>query len=117
MRHYKLLHPRKYICAADLDGKDVKLTIKSIDHEELVMEGGKKDVEPVITFEKAKKKMVLNRTNARRIAEYYGDDVDQWVGKEITLYPTTTKAKGGGTTDCIRVREAEKKFSRAEVAE
>jgi hypothetical protein len=115
MRHYRLLHPRNYLSAADLDGKDFTLTILSISHEELTMEGGKKDVQPVITFDKAKKKFVLNRTNAKTIAGQYGPDVDQWVGKPITLYPTTTKAKGE-ITDCIRIRPG-KAFSRGEIAE
>lgn len=103
MRHFKLLHPRNYISSADLDGKDVTLTIQSVAHEDLVGEGGRKDNMPVITFDKAKKKMVLNRTNAKLIASQHGPDVDGWTGKQVTLYPTTVRAKGE-SVEAIRIR-------------
>jgi hypothetical protein len=47
--------------------------------------------------------MVMNKTNAKLIASHYGDDTDNWTGKEITLYPTTCQAFGE-TVPCIRVR-------------
>jgi hypothetical protein len=114
MNHYLLLHPRNYISAADLDGKDITVTIKSIAKEELIMEGGRKDVVPIITFEKATKRFCCNKTNAKSIAQQHGPDVDQWVGKQITLFPTTTKAKGE-TVDCLRIRPG-KAFTRAAIA-
>lgn len=115
MRHYKLLHPRNYISAADLDGKDRTLTIESVQHEEVVGEAGRKENLPVVTFAKAVKKFILNRTNAKSIANQHGPDVDGWAGKTVTIYPTTTKAKGE-VTECIRVRDG-KPFSRAAIAE
>lgn len=115
MRHYKLLHPRNYISAADLDGKDATLTIESIQHEDVVGESGRKENLPIVTFAKAKKKFILNRTNAKAIAAQHGPDVDGWVGKSITIYPTTTKAKGE-VTECIRIR-AGKEFTRATINE
>ena len=42
--------------------------------------------------------------NARVIAGLYGGfDSESWLGKKITLYPTTTTF-GSQTVDCIRIR-------------
>jgi hypothetical protein len=46
---------------------------------------------------------VLNPTNRNVIRQLYGNAPREWVGKLITLYPTTTDV-GGETKDCIRVR-------------
>jgi len=46
---------------------------------------------------------LLNKTNAKAIAQLYGKRPADWVGKWIQLYPTTTEV-GGETRDCIRVR-------------
>jgi N-acetylmuramoyl-L-alanine amidase len=103
--HYRLLFPSNYICAADLRGKDVTLTIAKVAKEELVRRGGSVEVKPVVTFEKAQKRLVLARTNAETIAEIHGPDTSMWTGKQVTLYPTTTKM-GPKTVDCIRIRGA-----------
>lgn len=47
--------------------------------------------------------LLLNKTNAKAIAQLYGKRPADWVGKWIQLYPTTTEV-GGETRDCIRVR-------------
>lgn len=47
--------------------------------------------------------LLLNKTNAKTIAQLYGKRPADWVGKWIQLYPTTTEV-GGETRDCIRVR-------------
>jgi len=47
--------------------------------------------------------LLLNKTNAKTIAQLYGKRPADWVGKLITLYPTTTEAFGK-TQDCIRIR-------------
>lgn len=47
--------------------------------------------------------LALNKTNAKTVAGLYGNKPAGWVGKTITLYPTTTDV-GGRTEDCIRIR-------------
>lgn len=76
------LYPSKYLASDDLNGKTV--TVK-IDHVVLEEVGAQKDWKPVIYFQKAKKPMVLNRTNANMIASAYGDDSDHWKGKPVLL--------------------------------
>jgi len=45
----------------------------------------------------------LNKTNATTIGDMYGGDVDQWPGKQITLYRGDTLYMGQ-PKKCVRVR-------------
>jgi hypothetical protein len=47
--------------------------------------------------------LLLNKTNAKTIAKLYGNSPSAWVGKFISLFPSTTSV-GGEDVDCIRVR-------------
>lgn len=104
MADFRLLFPNDYIGSADLRGKDVTKTIKAVIVEKLRMTGGKSEKKPVVLFSDTPKKLVLNKTNAKLIAGQHGNDTEQWIGKKITLYPTTTQF-GLATVDCVRVRE------------
>ena len=101
--HWRLLYEHDYISAADLHGRDVRLRIKSVRVEELKMQGGRTKKKPVIAFEKAKLKWVVNKTNAEMIAKHHGTNPAEWVGECVTLYPTTTQF-GKETVECVRVR-------------
>jgi hypothetical protein len=93
----------KYFGAWDLQGVgDVTLTISRVSGEELQNEGGKKR-KPVVYFEGEEKALALNKTMSRTIVGLYGNKTRAWVGKQITLYATTTRF-GRDTVDCVRVR-------------
>jgi hypothetical protein len=98
------IFPSKYVKAADLQGRTVTLTIKSLAVEEMQTHDGKPERKPVLYFERATKGLVLNRTNAMAIAALYGDESDDWRGKRISIYPTRVKAFGA-MQDAIRVKE------------
>ncbi len=94
------LFPSKYVKHADLNGQDVTVTIDSIEIEEVGMD---RETKPVLRFKDAKKDLVLNMTNYDTIALAYGEETDNWRGKEITLYGAQAQF-GGKIVDCIRVR-------------
>jgi len=113
--HFELLFPSLFLKAADLAGKDVTLTVRHIQMDELQIAGtSKKKNKAVMYFTeteakakkegKEEKRLVLNRTNAEIIAKIHGKDTDLWIGKKITLYPTKTDF-GNKRVDCIRVRD------------
>ncbi len=102
MPNYRSWFPSKYICAEDLRGEVVPVTIERITQEE--MPNGDGELRPVLYFRGAKKGMVLNKTNAKRIASIYGEDTDDWIGKEILIYPSETDLRGE-TVPCIRVKQ------------
>ena len=95
------MFPSKYVAASDLGGQDAPVIIGGIRIEKV---GSEEEQRPVIYFQGFTKGMVLNRTNAKRIAELYGADTDKWVGRPISLYPSETEY-AGDTVPCIRVRK------------
>ncbi len=104
MPDVRKMYEKDFIYAYDLEGKDITVTIERVTAGELTGEGGKKSKKPVLYFRGSKKGLGLCITNARVIAGLYGGfDSDKWIGKKITLYPTTTKF-GKDTVDCIRIR-------------
>lgn len=96
---------REYMFAFDLQGKDVTVTIDRVTAGELTALGGRKSRKPLCYFREGreKKPLALNATNCKAIAAMYGNDTADWVGKRITIYPTTTQM-AGETVECIRVR-------------
>jgi hypothetical protein len=92
--------PSKYVKAADIGDKEVKVTITSVSVEEVG-----DDEKPVARFKKTDKGLVLNRTNWDRIALIAGtDESDEWVGLEITLY-TELVSYAGKTAPAVRVKK------------
>jgi hypothetical protein len=100
----RTLYDKEYLYAFDLQGKDVTVVIESVKGGTLVGTGGKSNKKPVVRFKGKEKALALNITNARIIAGLYGGfDTGLWIGKAITLYPTTTTF-GSQTVECIRIR-------------
>lgn len=103
MPHWKSMMDRDFIFAFDLNGKDVTVTIARVEAGTLMSTGGRKAKKPVVYFEGKDKGLALNSTNCKTIAALYSNYTEKWVGKQITLFPTTTQM-GGETVECIRVR-------------
>jgi|SRR6516162_11046435 len=91
--------PSKYLKAADLGGKHIKLTIAKVQREKL----GEDEVKPIMYFTRSKKGLVLNRTNWRAIAVAYGDESDQWTNKEVILFSMMVQFRDE-LKEAIRVR-------------
>lgn len=102
LAHYRSMFDNAYVGAWDLDGKDVTVTIEKVTAGTLTSQRGT-DKKPILHFKGTEKGFVANKTNCKTIATMYGTNVEEWVGKKITLYATTTSA-GGETVECIRVR-------------
>jgi hypothetical protein len=96
------LYPSRFLSADDLDG-EVPVTIASIKFEKMKDNDGNEQDKPVLFFLKTEKGLVLNKTNAKRIAEIHGDETDGWIGKKITLYQESVTAFGE-TKWAIRVK-------------
>lgn len=93
----------RYLKARDLDGQDVTVRIQSAAEGPITSPDGKTDQRIVVGFDEFDKPFVLNKTNARSIAEIHGDNSDDWRGQLVTLYPTETPV-AGVMTACIRIR-------------
>lgn len=90
--------PSNFLKSDDLQGKDVKLTIKSAAQEKVG-----NDVRLVLSFAGTQKTMVVNKTNANRIAYLYGDETDDWTGKQIVITSEFVEYQGR-TVKGLRVK-------------
>lgn len=103
--HYKKLINPDYLGAYSLDpGKDMVLTIKAVGREMITGTGGKKEECPVCHWAEEQKPMILNVTNMKTIAKMYGPYIENWAGKKVQIYATTTKF-AGDTVECLRIRK------------
>jgi hypothetical protein len=99
--------PSKYIKADDLKGREAPVTIS-----EAVMEVLGNEQKLILYFEGKEKGMVCNKTNAGRIAYLYGDDTDDWIGKEIILCSEFVEFQGK-TVKGLRVKAPNKPAGKA----
>jgi hypothetical protein len=95
--------PSNYLKASDLGDKSPVVTIDRIEVEPI---GRDKEMKPVVYFQGKEKGFVLNKTNAKKIAELTGSkDTDDWHGCQVRIYATETEF-AGETVECIRVKAA-----------
>ena len=95
--------PSNYLKSADLQGREIPVIIADASMEML---GNERKL--VLSFQGKKKTMVCNKTNAGRIAYLYGDDTDDWAGREIILYSEMVEYQGR-TVEGLRVKAPAKK--------
>lgn len=101
--HYKTLMNPDYIGAYSLnEGEDLTVVIAHVAREVITGTGGKKE-ECTVAHLKNQKPMILNSTNQKSIAKLYGPYIEDWAGKPITLFASTTKL-AGDTVECLRIR-------------
>lgn len=101
--HWKKLVNPDYIGAYALDGSDLTVTIERVTRELVTGDAGKKE-ECTVAYLKGQKPFILNRTNSKMIAKLYNSPyIEDWAGKKITIYPTTTRV-AGEVTECLRIR-------------
>lgn len=94
------VYPSRFIRAIDLGDK--KRVVLEIDRVEMEKMGQPPEEKPVLYFKKAKRGLVLNKTNAYTIADMYGPETDNWKGKPVVLTVDTIYAFGE-QMDVIRV--------------
>ena len=101
--HWKRLINPDYIGAYSLEeGQDLTVIIEHIQRDMVTGTGGKKE-ECTIAYLKGQKPFILNNTNSKSIAKLYGPFIEDWAGKRITLFASTTKL-AGDTVECLRIR-------------
>lgn len=95
--------PSQYLKVADVGDSEPVVTIERVELEEV---GRTKEVKPVMYFAGKRKGLVLNKTNAKRIAELVGSpETEDWIGHRIRLFATSTEFSGE-TVECLRVKAA-----------
>jgi hypothetical protein len=88
--------------AADLDGGEMLATIDRVVEEEV---GKDRQTKPVLYFNGHQKGIVLNRTNAERLAHRLGDDTKGWKDAHVEVYSELVSFQGQ-KMDGLRIRVA-----------
>lgn len=102
--HWKTLINPDYIGAYWLPpGEDVTVTIDYVAREMITGTGGKKEECTVAHLKGDVKPFILNVTNSKSIAKLYGNYIEDWAGKQITLFASTAKL-AGEVVECLRIR-------------
>ena len=96
------MFPSRYLKADDLRGQEVAVVIGRCQEED-IGQGAQQGHEHVLYFHGKKKGLVLNQVNGRTIAGQHGVDSEDWIGKQIVLFPTQTPFQGK-QVPCIRVK-------------
>jgi hypothetical protein len=100
------LYPSKWLHAEDLGGRAHDLVIESVAVEEFRQPGGERAMRAVVTFRRAKKRLVCNKTQAVAIAGITGSPAfADWPGHEVRLAPG--RASNGKGTILVLTLEGE----------
>lgn len=99
-----------FLEAADLSGREVEVKISNVAAPNSVQSAdGKVINKPILYFDGASKGLILNKTNAKRIALLYcpkAKTLEEWVGTKITLHNEDDRRPdlGGKKGPCVRVK-------------
>ena len=94
---------RDYLKAADLQGREITVTIDRWARE-VLGQGDAAEEKTIVYFQNKDLGLALNKTNANTIADITGsEESDDWIGRPIVLFPDTTDYQGK-RVDCIRIK-------------
>jgi len=103
LTHWKKLINPDYIGAYALNpDEDLTVTIDYVQREMVTGADGKKE-ECTVAHLVGQKPLILNNTNSKSIQKLYGPYIEEWTGKRVTLFASTTRAFGE-TVECLRIR-------------
>lgn len=83
-------------------GEGILVTMRSLSEQNVEMEGKPEKMKWVLSFDECKP-LVLNMTNIASIERIYGDETDDWIGKQIVLFNDENVSFGGEITGGVRV--------------
>lgn len=85
--------------------REFTLVVKAVTMDELQLPGrSTKEDKVVLAFEKAKKRLVLNRTNVAAIKSHHGKAVKDWIGKAVTVFYNPSVKFGRETVGGVRIK-------------
>lgn len=106
MTHYKQLMDTRYLGAYSLeDGRDIVLTIKTVQKETIVGMDGKREDVIMCHWVENEKPMILNATNCKTITKLVGSPyIEKWSGTKIQIGSERVRAFGD-VIEALRIRQ------------
>ena len=93
----------KYLKQTDVHD-EMLVTVVKVGKANIAREGDEPEYKWLVRFQEFAKPMVLNSTNIKRLAKACGDDTDDWVGKQITLYVDPDVEFAGNVVGGLRIK-------------
>jgi hypothetical protein len=82
------LYPRLWLKPEDLRGRSITVTVVSVDVQEFRQRDGSHKAAAVLSFERASKRLIANKTQVQALATILGSErFAEWVGKSVALAP------------------------------
>jgi hypothetical protein len=106
MTDFRSLYDSNYLYSFDLKGRDVAVTIKEVKGAKVKGADGKEQRKMILYFKEShdgRGYVAPKSAVGKVIAGMHGNNIEDWPGKRITLFPTQCEAFGK-IVDCIRVR-------------
>jgi hypothetical protein len=97
---YSDMFPNRFLSADHFKGRNVTLTIVDVYSDGF--DKKKKRPNWIVKFKETPLEYCLNKTNGYCIKMMFTYDLNKWIGKRITFFPTKTQF-GEATVDAIRV--------------
>lgn len=106
MPHWRTLIEKDFLGEYDLGGKDWTLEIRAVEQRKVFNpKDNKTKGKLAIFFKGAAKGLIAGAECCKAIESMYGEDFTNWIGKRITIYPTTYQSRQTKKQEkCIRVR-------------
>jgi hypothetical protein len=92
---FNAIYGSKYLSATDLHGEQPRYRIGKVELANLKEKDGSTKRKLAVFFAGQDKPLLLNQTNADRLAQAYGKDGANWIGATIELYTETTSLGEG----------------------
>jgi hypothetical protein len=97
------IYGSKYFGVTDLKDGEPRFKIGKVEIAQLREKNGTTKRKYLVLFEGVEKGLVINKTNARKLAETYGKQSSKWIGQIVQLYAEDTSFGKG-----VRVRPLRK---------
>jgi len=98
----------KFLASEDFLGLgEIELVISGIyEHENEVMQDGKKKSFFSVGFNDKPKRMILNATNRKVLAMAFGADTKNWIGQKVVIFAQDgiRNPAGGATVHGLRIK-------------
>jgi hypothetical protein len=96
--------PSKYLKSSEFTEEGQTVTIRGVRQENLAKPGEPDENRWIVYFTEFEKGYVLNVTAIRLYEHLFGNDTDDWKGKQIIIYNDPTVSYAGKITGGIRFR-------------
>jgi hypothetical protein len=87
------MYGTRFLSADDVK-KPTRTTIAAVDREIFDRPDGRSDAKATLTFKDFAKPVVCNKTNAANLANSFGKNFADWVGKPVLVRPEMTSFGG-----------------------